>query len=103
MTIFQKIINKEIPANILFEDERVIAIYDINPEREGHFLVIPKNHSVNLFDISADDLSYVMVKAKELAKKECERLGKDSFNIKINNGEKAGQEVFHTHVHVIPA
>lgn len=103
MTIFTKIINKEIPAKILYEDERVIAFYDINPKRPGHFLVIPKNHSTNMIDVSDEDLSYLMLKARELAVKEIKKLNVSGFNIEVNNGKEAGQEVFHTHVHVIPS
>lgn len=103
MNIFQKIINKEIPANILYEDEKVIAFYDIKPERPGHFLVVPKTHSTNLYDIKNEDLQYLILKAKELAIKITKDLGVDGFNIKINNGANVGQEVFHTHIHVIPS
>lgn len=103
MNIFQMIINKEIPANILYEDERVIAFYDIKPERPGHFLVVPKTHSTNFYDIKDEDLTYLIKKARELAIKVTADLGVEGFNLKVNNGAKAGQEVFHTHVHIIPA
>lgn len=102
MTIFTKIINKEIPAKILYEDERVMAFYDINPTRPGHFLVIPKVHSTNLIDINNDDLSYLMAKARELAVAEINKMGVSGFNLWVNNGKEAGQEVFHTHIHIIP-
>lgn len=103
MDIFQKIINKEIPANIFYEDERVIAFYDIKPERPGHFLVVPKSHSTNFYDISDEDLKYLIVIARDLAVKKTKELGVDGFNIKVNNGANVGQEVFRTHIHVIPS
>lgn len=103
MTIFQKIINKEIPAKILYEDEMVLAFYDIKPERPGHFLVIPKMHSTNFYDISDEQLANLIIKARELAIKVTKELGVEGFNIKVNNGANVGQEVFHTHIHVIPS
>lgn len=102
MTIFHKIINKEIPANILYEDDEVIAFYDIKPERKGHFLVVPKSFSTNLFDIDDKVLSTLIIKANQLAKKVIKDLNVSGFNLKINNGKEAGQEVFYTHIHIIP-
>lgn len=103
MDVFAKIIAKEIPAQIIYEDERVIAFKDIKPLRTGHFLVVPKAFSENLFDISDEDLTYLIKKARELAVKETKALGISGFSIQINNGKEAGQEVFHTHIHVIPS
>lgn len=103
MSIFQKIINKEIPASIVYEDDRVIAFKDINPERPGHFLVVPKVFSENLYDISEEDFIYLMAKARELALWVTKDMNVSGFNLKINNGTNAGQEVMHTHVHIIPA
>lgn len=103
MTIFQKIINKEIPADVIYEDDKVIAFNDINPKRPGHFLVVPKKLSINFYDIDDETLQYLIVKARELAIKVTKEIGVDGFNVIVNNGEKVGQEVFHTHVHIIPA
>lgn len=103
MDLFEKIINKEIKSDIIFEDERVIAFMDINPKRPGHFLVVPKNHSTNLIDINDNDLEYLIVKAKELANSKIKEMQVSGYNIIINNGAEAGQEIFHTHVHVIPS
>ncbi len=103
MSIFSKIITKEIPAKIIYEDQRVIAFEDTHPIRPGHFLVVPKVFSENLYDIKSDDLSYLINKARELAIKVTKELGVSGFNLQINNGVSAGQEVFHTHIHVIPA
>lgn len=103
MTIFQKIINKEIPAQIIYEDDKILAFNDIKPVRPGHFLVIPKVFSENLYDISNDDFIYLMSKTREIALWVTSQMGVSGFNIKINTGVSAGQEVMHTHVHVIPA
>lgn len=103
MSIFNKIISKEIPAKIIYEDENVIAFYDIKPVRPGHFLVVPKNMSTNLFDISEKDLQILISKARELAIKITSEMNVSGFNLTINNGSEAGQEVFHTHIHIIPS
>lgn len=103
MTIFQKIINKEIPASIIYEDDKVIAFKDINPVRPGHFLVVPKTFSENLYDISPEDFTYLMNKARELAIWVAKDMNVSGFNLKVNNGVSAGQEVMQTHVHIIPA
>lgn len=103
MDLFEKIINKEIKSNIIYEDEKVIAFMDINPKSPGHFLVVPKIHSTNLIDIDDKDLEYLMVKSKELANIQIDKMNVSGYNIIINNGKEAGQEIFHTHVHVIPS
>ncbi|MGY6172344.1 histidine triad protein HinT [Candidatus Mycoplasma pogonae] len=102
-TIFQKIIDREIPSEIIYEDDKVIAIKDIKPVREGHFLVIPKNHSTNLIDIEEQDFLYTMSKARELALKIIKDMGVAGFNLVVNNHADAGQEVFHTHIHIVPS
>jgi len=102
-TIFSKIINKEIPSDIYYEDKVVIAIMDINPVHEGHFLVIPKEYSKNLKDIDDKVFKYLLFKAKQLAKKKIKELNVSGFQLIINNGKESGQEVMHTHVHIIPS
>ncbi|WP_036452325.1 histidine triad protein HinT [Mycoplasma buteonis] len=102
MTIFTKIINREIPANILYEDDKIIAFYDINPKQPGHFLVVPKREAANLLENTDEEIAYAFVKAKELAKEEMLRQEASSFKIVVNTGASAGQVVFHTHIHVIP-
>ncbi|MGZ9414138.1 histidine triad protein HinT [Mycoplasma sp. 5370] len=101
--LFLKIINREIPANIIYEDERVIAFLDIKPVTKGHFLVVPKIYSRNLFSIENSDLEYLIVKAKELAIEQTQKLNVKGFKLLINNEKEAGQEVFHTHIHIIPS
>lgn len=102
-TIFSKIIRKEIKANILFENKKVIAFYDINPIEKGHFLVVPKKYSRNLKTIKNKDLTYLIKISRKLALREIKRLNVNGFKLHINNEPEAGQEVFHTHIHIIPS
>ncbi len=102
MTIFEKIINRELPADIIYEDDRIIAILDLFPNTTGHTLVIPKAFSKNLIDIKKDDLMYIMDKAQDIALALIKVLDVDGFQLHVNNEKSSGQEVFHTHVHIIP-
>lgn len=101
MCIFCKIINKEIPSEIIYEDEDVIAIKDLHPITHNHTLVIPKNHAKNLIDVSNDDLSKVMIVAKNLASTYVNEGHAKGFNIIINNNSEANQVVDHLHVHIV--
>lgn len=103
MDIFCKIINNEIKSEIIYEDDKAIAFMDIEPKKPGHFLVVPKKHSTNLMDINDDDLSYIVIKAKNLAKKKIKEMGVSGYTMIVNNGEKSSQVVFHTHIHIIPS
>ncbi len=95
--IFCKIIRKEIPAKILFEDETHIAFLDVNPLKEGHALVIPKKHTEYLFDLSDEEFTQVFLKARQL-----EKPLKKAFNaVKIGVAVE-GFGVPHVHVHLIP-
>ena len=100
-TLFEKIINREIPADIIYEDERSIVIKDINPQAPVHLLIIPKKVIPKLSDASESDkdlLGHLMFVAGVLSKK----LNlDDTFNIVINNGENAGQTIFHLHLHLL--
>ena len=102
-TIFQDIIDKKIPAKILFENKRVIAFYDINPVQPGHFLVLPKVYSKNLIDIKEKEMLYLFKIARKLAIKETKKLNVNGFKLRVNNEAQSGQEVFHTHIHIIPS
>lgn len=101
-TVFEKIITKELPATILYEDEDTLAILDIAPNNPGHTIVIPKVHSRNLFDISEESWLSVMKTVRALAPVIKEAVGAEGINISMNNEAAAGQVVFHTHVHIIP-
>jgi histidine triad (HIT) family protein len=100
-TIFGKIIDGEIPAEKLYEDDYCIAINDINPQAPVHVLVIPKKEIAKLADAQDDDrdlLGHLMLAAGKVAR----QLGvDDAFRLIVNNGEGAGQTVFHLHLHII--
>lgn len=100
--IFCKLANKDIPTNIIYEDDRFTVILDASPATRGHALILPKNHAANIYELPDEDASAVFVLAKKLATKMTEILHCDGFNIVQNNGEVAGQTVFHFHMHLIP-
>lgn len=100
--IFCKISGGEIPSKTIYEDEEFRVILDISPASKGHALIIPKEHYANLYEMPEDAAGRVMILAKKLAGHMTERLKCDSFNIVQNNGETAGQTVFHFHMHLIP-
>jgi histidine triad (HIT) family protein len=100
-TIFSKIIDRQIPADIVYEDEHCLAFRDINPQAPTHVLLIPKKAIPRLADASAEDgvlLGHLMVTAANIARE----LGVgDAFRLVVNNGEDVGQSVFHLHLHII--
>lgn len=101
-SIFSKIISGEIGATKIYEDEKCIAILDINPNNKGHALVIPKEEHETVFDCPSDVLAHLIVIAKKIAIRQMEVLKCDGINIGINNKKAAGQEISHIHIHVIP-
>ncbi len=102
-TIFHKIMKGEIPANIVYEDDDVLAFMDIMPSAVGHALVIPKKaNGVNYFDIDPDVMIPVFKVVREIAPKIVEAVGAEAFVLSMNNGEAAGQSVMYPHVHIIP-
>lgn len=101
-TIFSKIIAREIPADIVYEDETVLAFLDIKPVNYGHTLVIPKDYYTNAFDAEPEVLAQMMKVAQKIAKALKTAGLADGVNFTMNNGEIAEQEVFHAHLHVIP-
>ena len=101
-TIFTKIINKEIPADILFEDDDVLAFRDINPQAPIHFLVIPKKEIKTLNDIEEDDkdlIGKLFIIAKQLAKSE--GISDNGCRTIFNCNEHGAQTVYHIHLHVL--
>lgn len=100
--IFCKIIAGEIPSYCVYEDEDFKAILDVNPSARGHVIILPKEHAANIFELPDEYAAKVMVVAKKIAKAVKETYHCDGINILQNNGEAAGQTVFHLHVHVIP-
>jgi histidine triad (HIT) family protein len=100
--VFCKILDGKLPGTVIDEDERTVAIMDINPATRGHALVIPRDHSRDLLEIDADDLSAVTAAAQRLAAAIKQRLGADGVNLINSCGQRAWQTVFHFHLHVIP-
>lgn len=100
--IFCRIIEHTLPAEILFESERVISILDINPIHHGHALVIPKGHCADFLSVPEGDLYEVLRVTQIVARALVESLHLDGFNIFSNNGRIAGQSIFHFHMHVTP-
>lgn len=100
--IFCKIAAGEIPSATVYEDEDFRVIMDINPASKGHAIILPKTHAANIFEVEDEVASKIFVVAKKVAKAMKEELNCDGMNILQNNGEVAGQTVFHLHVHLLP-
>lgn len=100
--IFCKIAAGEIPSRTLYEDDSFRVILDISPASKGHAIILPKNHAANIYEISEEDAGKIFVVAKKVATVMKDVLHCDGMNILQNNGEVAGQTVFHLHVHLIP-
>ena len=100
--LFCKIVAREIPAQIVYEDGETLAFLDINPVNPGHTLVIPKEHSTDIFDIDEKNWAVVMRTSRTVAHALEKALKTDGVNIGMNNRAGAGQVIFHAHVHVMP-
>ncbi|HTD89474.1 MAG TPA: histidine triad nucleotide-binding protein [Burkholderiales bacterium] len=100
-TLFAKIIQREIPADIVYEDELCLAFRDVNPQAPTHVLLIPKKEIARLVDAKAEDaalLGHLVLTANKVA----QQLGVgDAFRLVVNNGADAGQSVFHLHLHIL--
>jgi histidine triad (HIT) family protein len=100
-TIFSKIIAREIPADIVYEDELCLAFKDVNPQAPVHVLVIPKKEIARLVDADPEDqalLGHLLLAAGKIAR----QLGVgDAFRVVLNNGAEVGQSVFHVHLHIL--
>ena len=99
-TIFAKIINREIPAEIVYEDDIALAFNDISPQAPTHILVVPKKAISQLSDASEEDqnlLCHLLLVAKKIAKEK----NIEHYRLVINNGTDAGQTVFHVHIHIL--
>lgn len=102
MTIFSKIINKEIPATIVYEDDICLAFKDIQPQAPVHVLVIPKKFIESMATVSAGDekiLGHMMMKVSQIA--ESLGLSKDGYRTVINTNKDGGQSVYHLHIHIL--
>lgn len=101
-TIFEKIIAREIPAHIIYEDDLVISFLDISQATVGHTLVVPKKAFTDIYEVPDDLLSHTMLIAKKVSLACKKAFDAPGLNILSNNGAVAGQTVFHFHLHVIP-
>lgn len=100
--IFCKIANGEIPSATLYEDEDFRVILDLGPASKGHALILPKEHYKDLYELDDEVAVKAFVLAKQMITKLTKVLGCEGYNIVQNNGELAGQTVFHFHMHLIP-
>ena len=100
--IFCKIAGGEIPSATIYEDNDFRVILDLGPASKGHALILPKEHYANLYEIPDELAGKAIVLAKKIITAMTEVLGCDGYNIVQNNGEAAGQTVFHFHMHIIP-
>lgn len=100
--IFCKIANGDIPSTTIYNDEDFRVILDLAPATRGHALILPKEHADNLYGLSDEKAGAVMKLARKMAIQMKDKLCADGFNLVQNNGEEAGQTVFHFHMHLIP-
>ena len=100
--IFCKIAAGDIPSATIYEDNDFRVILDIEPASKGHALILPKEHYANLYELSDELAAKALIVAKKVITKMTGILGCDGYNVVQNNGEAAGQTVFHFHLHLIP-
>ena len=100
--IFCKLANGQIPTNSIYEDDDFNVILDASPATKGHALILQKEHYANIFEIDEEILGKAAKLAKKIMIKEKDNLKCDGYNLLQNNGEVAGQTVFHFHMHLIP-
>ena len=100
--IFCMLANGDIPTNTIYEDEEFRVIMDNAPATKGHALVLPKSHYADIYEIDPEVLGRAIQVGQKVIKHATEVLGCDGYNLLQNNGEAAGQTVFHFHLHLIP-
>lgn len=100
--LFCKIINREIPADFIYEDELVVAFLDIHPSNPGHLLIVPKKHAKDFLAASQEDITACLMVLKKIAPVLSVAFSASAFNIVQNNGADAGQIIQHLHWHLIP-
>lgn len=100
--IFCKIVKGEIPSNKVYEDEKCLAFLSINPNNDGHTLLIPKAHYRSYFETPDEVLENLAVQTKHIGTAIQKAMGSEGMNITNNSEKAAGQVVFHTHIHLIP-
>jgi histidine triad (HIT) family protein len=99
---FCKIVRREAPASYVYEDEKIIAFLSNCPVNVGHTLVLPKRHHENIYDIPQDEVGHLFETVKKVADAVKKAVNAEGVRIVQNNGEAAGQVIFHLHVHIIP-
>lgn len=102
MTIFKKIIDKEIPATIVYEDEKCMAFRDVQPQAPTHILIIPKKEIVSMANLTSEDkelMGHMLVTASQIAKKE--GIAENGYRLVINTNRDGGQSVYHLHMHIL--
>jgi len=92
----------EVPASLVYGDEKAVAFLDLNPRARGHTLVIPKRHAATFTNLSEEDVGKLFAAVRTVAARLMQELGAAGVNIGVNSGEVAGQVVPHVHVHVLP-
>lgn len=100
--VFCKIVNKEVPSSLVFEDKKMIAFDDINPQAPIHILLIPKEHFTSLNEIpeeKKDALSHLLLKARQIAREK--EIAENGYRIVLNTAKDSGQEVLHIHFHLL--
>ena len=100
--IFCKIIKGDIPCYKIYEDEKFLSFLDISPVNIGHILIIPKNHYVDLLELPIEEAQKLITVIKKIAPAVLAAVEAKAFNLNLNNGKIAGQEVNHVHFHLIP-
>lgn len=100
--LFCKIVSKQIPAAVIFEDDHAMAFLDVHPRTMGHTLVIPKFHAPRIVDLPNEEIAPLFLAVKHVAGLLNEKLQCDGATIGMNQGRASGQEVDHLHVHIMP-
>lgn len=101
-SIFTRIINREVPGEIVYEDDHALAFLDINPKSEGHTLVVPKLEVAAFDALPPHALAPLMTAVQKVARAVTRAMNTPHYNLSLNNGAPAGQVVFHVHFHIIP-
>ena len=100
--VFCRIVQKEATASKIYEDEKVLAFLSIQPINIGHTLIVPKKHYENIYEIPEEEVAYLYKIVKKIAHAVTKAVDAEGIRIVQNNGEAAGQVIFHMHVHIIP-
>lgn len=101
-SVFMKIVRRELPAKIVYEDEKTLAFLSTGPNTRGHTLVIPKTQFRNIFDIDQETFAAVMETVRKISPAVRDAVGAKGVHINSNHEPEAGQSVFHLHIHIIP-